>query len=85
MARATRRKSTFYVDRDGRRTDDPAKAVGGEVAEYDPHDRVFRRTRFFLDRAELPWLPVREAAFLLWVLAALVVVWVCIAIALRVT
>ena len=86
MARATRgRKSTSYVDGNGRRTDDPEQAVSGEVAEYDNHDRVLRRTRFFLDRGELPWLPVSEAAFLLWVLAVLVVVWVGIAVVLRVT
>ena len=83
MARASRRKSSFYVDGTGRRTDDPAQAVAGEVVEHDAHDRVLRRTRFFLDRAELPWLPVGESAFLLWVLAALVVVWVCIAVVLR--
>jgi hypothetical protein len=85
MPRTTRRKSAFYVDRDGRRTDDPEEAVSGEVAEYDAHDRVLRRTRFFLDRSELPWLPVGEAAFLLWVLAALVLVWVVIAVVLHVT
>jgi hypothetical protein len=85
MALPTRRKSAFYVDGDGRRTDDPEQAVSGEVAEYDAHDRVLRRTRFFLDRAELPSLPVGEAAFLLWVLAVLVLVWVFIAVVLRVT
>jgi hypothetical protein len=84
MALPTRRKSAFYVDGDGRPTDDPGQAVSGEVAEYDAHGRVSRRTRFFLSRAELPWLPVGEAAFLLWVLAVLVVVWVCIAVLLRV-
>jgi hypothetical protein len=84
MARATQRKTASYVDGNGRPTDDPERAVGGEFVEYDGHDRVLRRTRFFLDRAELPWLPVGEAAFLLWVLAALVIVWVCIAVVLRV-
>jgi hypothetical protein len=81
---STRRKSAAYLDRTGRPTDDPSEAVTGEVAEYDAHGRVHRRTRFFLDRAELPWLPVGEPAFLLWVLAALVLVWVGIAIVLRV-
>jgi hypothetical protein len=85
MAHGTRRKTAFYLDREGRRTDDPEQAVSGEVAEYDAHDRLLRRTRFFLDRAELPWLPVSEASFLLWVLAVLVVVWVCIAVVLRLT
>ena len=85
MARSTRRKRVVYVDDAGRRTDDPARAVTGEVAEYDAHDRLLGRTRFFLDRRELPWLPVGEAAFLLWVFAALVLVWVFIAIVLRIT
>lgn len=79
------RKTHTYVDLDGRATDDPAQAVSGEVAERDAHGRVLRRVRFFLDRSELPWLPVGEAAFLLWVLAALVLIWACIGIALRLT
>ena len=83
MARG--RKETFYVDAGGRRTDDPEHAVSGEIAEYDDHGRVLRRTRFFLDRSQLPWLPVSEAAFLLWVLAALVIVWGFIGIVLRLT
>ena len=36
-------------------------------------------------RSELPWLPVSEPAFLLWVLAALVIVWVDIGAFLGVT
>jgi hypothetical protein len=64
-----------YFDSEGRPTDDSAEAVRGEVLEYDAHDRPARRTPFFLDRGELPWLPVSEPAFLLWVLAALFVVW----------
>ena len=35
--------------------------------------------------SDLPWLPVGEAAFLLWVLAALVLIWACIGITLRLT
>ena len=80
MPRVTRK--TQYYRAGGRRTDDPELAVSGEIAEHDSHGRVLRRTRFFLDRAELPWLPVGEAALLLWVLAALVLVWACIAIVL---
>ena len=80
-----REKELLYVDAAGRRTDDPAQAASGEIAEYDRHGRVLRRTRFFLDRAELPWLPVSEAAFLLWVLTALVIVWACIGVVLRFT
>lgn len=64
-----------YRDSQGRETGDPAQAVSGEIAEYRAHGRLRRRTRFFLQRAELPWLPVSEAAFLLWVLALLVFAW----------
>jgi hypothetical protein len=34
---------------------------------------------------ELPWLPVSEPAFLLWVLALFVVVWLFIGVFLQVT
>ena len=76
-------KTVVYVDAAGKRTDDPAQAVSGEVAEYVDHDHRLRRTKFFLDRSELPWLPVSEGAFLLWVLAVLIVVWASIGIVLR--
>jgi hypothetical protein len=72
------RRRIMYLDADGRPTDDSARAVRGEVIEYDAHGRPARRARFFLDRSELPWLPVSEPAFLLWVLAALFVVWLAI-------
>ena len=76
-------KTVVYADATGRTTDDPARAVSGEIAEYDAHGRPLRRTRFFLDRSELPWLPVSESAFLLWVLAALLLVWAGIGITLQ--
>jgi hypothetical protein len=65
----------MYVDADGRPTDDAEAAARGEVVEYDVHGRPARRTRFFLDRRELPWLPISEPAFLLWVLVGLFIVW----------
>jgi YD repeat-containing protein len=65
----------MYLDAEGQPTDDAAKAMRGEVVAYDAHGRPTRRTRFFLDRSELPWLPVSEPAFLLWVFAGLFVVW----------
>jgi hypothetical protein len=74
--RNRRRKVVAYVDSTGRTTDDPAQAASGEIAEYDAHGRPLRRTRFFLDRSELPWLPTSEPAFLLWVLAGLMLIWV---------
>jgi hypothetical protein len=76
--RAKRRRKVSYGDADGRPTDDPAKAVQGEVLEYDAHLEPARRTPFFLSRGELPWLPVSEPAFLLWVLALLFMVWLAI-------
>ena len=77
------RGSKIYFDTQGRPTRDAAEAVGGEIAEYAPHGRPIRRTRFFLQRGEIPWLPVGEAAFLLWVLAALLLIWASIGIVLR--
>jgi hypothetical protein len=69
----------IYTDADGRATDDPAVAVRGEVTEYDPHGTPRRLTRFFLlEQKALPWLPVSEAAFLLWVLVALIVAWLLV-------
>jgi hypothetical protein len=67
-----------YLDGDGRPTDDPAAAVRGEITEFDAHGRPRRLTRFFLDQEELPWLPVSEAAFLLWVLIGLIVAWLAV-------
>jgi hypothetical protein len=78
----SRRNRIVYADAAGRTTEDPARAVTGEVVEQDSHGRPLRRTRFFLSRAELPWLPVGESAFLLWVLTALLLVWLGIGIAL---
>lgn len=71
------------MDAHGQDTDDSAHAVSGELAEK-AHGRV-HRTRTFLQRGELPWLPVGEAAFLLWVLAALLVIWASIGLLLRFT
>lgn len=76
--------SARYTDADGRVTTDPAAAVHGEIVRYDAHGQL-RRTRFFLTERELPWLPVSEPAFLIWVLASLMVVWLAVAVALRLT
>jgi hypothetical protein len=70
-----------YVDANGLPTDDPAAAVHGEITEFDAHGRPRRRMRFFLDDDALPsWLPVSEPAFLLWVLAALIGVWLVVGV-----
>jgi hypothetical protein len=69
-----------YRDRDGVPTSNPSEAATGEVVHYDIDGTPIRRTRFFLQREELPWLPVTEPAFLLWVLVALGVVWIGVAV-----
>lgn len=71
-------RAVRFTDAEGLPTDDPAAAVRGEMVEYDSVGEVRRRTRFFLSEKEIPWLPVSEAAFLLWVLAALVLIWAII-------
>jgi hypothetical protein len=78
-------RTAAYVDADGRPTADPEAAIRGEIAEYDDHGRLRRRTRFFLAERELPWLPVSEPAFLLWVLAALMLIWIAIGLVLYLT
>jgi hypothetical protein len=78
VPRSERKRSVSYRDAAGRPTDNPAEAVEGEVIEYGAHRQPVRRARFFLSRSELPWLPVSEPAFLLWVLALLFIVWVAI-------
>ena len=91
MARAERRRAALrptparavaYTDADGRATDDPAAAVEGEIVDYDAHGTPTRRTRFFLSERELPWLPISESAFLLWVLVILMAGWVVIGLVL---
>jgi hypothetical protein len=71
-------RAVRYTDAEGLPTDDPAAAVHGEMVEYDSGGEVRRRTRFFLGEEEIPWLPVSEAAFLSWVLVALVLIWAVI-------
>jgi len=78
--RAKRRRRVSDSNVDDRPTDDPAKAVPGEALEYGAHLEPARRTPFFLGRSELPWLPVSEPAFLLWVLALLFMVWLAIGV-----
>ena len=41
-----------------------------------------RRIWFHVEDMELRWLPVSETAFLLWVLAGLVLVWLAVALVL---
>jgi hypothetical protein len=71
-----------YVDADGQPTDDPSKAVRGEIVDHDAESKPTRRTWFRLEEVEIKWLPVSESAFLLWVLVLLLVVWLAIGVAL---
>ena len=75
-------RAVAYTDAEGRATDDPALAVEGEIIDYDAHGVPAKRTRFFLTERELPWLRISEPALLLWVLVALMAVWVVIGLVL---
>jgi hypothetical protein len=69
-----------YFDAEGNRTDDPAQAVRGEIVEHDAEAGRTRRTWFLVEEVQVKWLPVSESAFLLWVLLALLVIWLLIGI-----
>jgi hypothetical protein len=56
-------------------------AARGEILEP-PEARKGRRIWFHVEDAELKWLPISETAFLLWVLAGLVLVWLAVALVL---
>ena len=74
-----------YTDAEGRATDDPSAAVSGEAVLYDEHGIPRRRTLFVFAQRELPWLPIGEAAFLLWVLVILMLIWLAIGLVLYLT
>ena len=56
-------------------------AARGESLEP-PEAREGRRFWFQVEDVQLKWLPLGETAFLLWVLAALVLVWLVVALVL---
>jgi hypothetical protein len=61
---------------------DGSKAVRGEIVELDGSPSRLRRTWLIVAReAEIKWLPVGESAFLLWVLAVLLGVWLAVGFA----
>ena len=70
--------SSIYLDAEGKRTENAAEAVRGEVVEHDAQAGRTRRTWFFIEEVEIKWLPVSESAFLLWVLLALLLTWLLI-------
>jgi hypothetical protein len=53
-------------------------------ARTKPVEGTPERLSFRVEEVEISWLPVSESAFLLWVLALLVVVWLAIGVALGV-
>jgi len=77
-------RTVVYIDADGAVVTDPAQAVRGEIVEDEGGSR---RTRawFRIEEVELDWLPVRESALLLWVLAFLAAVWLVIGVVLHLT
>lgn len=70
-----------YRDESGAVVTDPAQATSGEILD----DVARRRAWFRIEEVELDWLPVRESAFLLWVLALLTAVWLAIGVVLHFT
>ena len=77
-------QSVVYRDSSGAVVADPAEAAGGEIVE-ETDGTLRRRAWFRIQEVELHWLPVRESAFLLWVLALLAAVWLTIGVVLHFT
>ena len=78
-------RRAVYVDADGAIVTNPADAARGEILEDDGTGNEQRRTWFRIEEVELDWLPVRESAFLLWILASLAAVWLAIGVVLHFT
>ena len=79
------RRRAVYLDADGAVVTDPADATSGEILEDDGTGGEQRRTWFRIEEVQLDGLPVRESAFLLWVLAFLAAVWLAIGVVLHFT
>jgi hypothetical protein len=74
------RQAGIFLDAQGHRTEDPTKAVRGEVVEYDEQGSQVRRTWFFIEEVEIKWLPISESALLLWVLGLFLAIWLVIGV-----
>jgi hypothetical protein len=58
---------------------DGSKVLRGEIGELEGTPSRLRRAWLLVAReAEIKWLPVGESAFLLWVLAVLLGVWLVV-------
>ena len=55
-------------------------AEGNRNENVEPRPAKPRRLWFHLEEVELNWLRISETAFLLWVLAALVLAWLIVAL-----
>jgi hypothetical protein len=56
-------------------------AEGNRNENLEPRPaKPLRRVWFHLEEVELNWLRISEVAFLLWVLAGLVLVWLIVAV-----
>src|SRR5207248_11131200 len=73
-------RKVVYVDASGAVVDDPAEAAAGEILEHDAAGATRVRAWFRVEEVQLRWLPVRESAFLLWVLAIFILVWLVIGV-----
>jgi hypothetical protein len=71
----TAERTVVYFDADGAVVTDPAHAVRGEIVDVGSNGSRRKRGWFRIEEVELSWLPVRESAFLLWVLALLAAAW----------
>ena len=80
-----RGRRAIYLDGHGAVVHEPSDAVAGTIVDDAPPGSGRRVGWFGFREIELTWLPVRESAFLLWVLAVLAVVWVAIGVVLRFT
>jgi hypothetical protein len=73
-----------YRDESGAVVTDPSAAASGEILG-NADGALRRRAWFRIEEVELDWLPVRESAFLLWVLALLAGIWLAIGVVLHFT
>jgi hypothetical protein len=77
-------RTVVYRDTSGAVVADPAEAAGGDIVE-EGDGTVRHHAWFRIQEVELDWLPIRESAFLLWVLAVLAAVWLAIGVVLHFT